>query len=392
MLQQIFDSANAMTAKGQEPRAHHVVPRFYLQRWAENNRVTVTDLDAHTSFSVDPKKALIETDFYRVPAGTVAGSDSPVVWEVWLSQIEGIAKGFFDKLDQSGPRALDGDDFGILAGFIAVQITRSRWHRYQARWMNSVGIHRAFEMDRPGAIEAQLRRSGENPSPERIAEVEKYWAKVTEDPWQMNLPASFELDLAQRSAIGIEDLLIHRQWFIYETEKPIITCDEPVVSLWEHMAADHVQDGGYFGTPILVFPLGPHLVLAMFRENIPVYRTVQTPLDWRDTLDLNQVIAGNAYRHIVSEPSDRAASKIYVPASKDPTQMIRAGKNGDQELLRWRVVRRWSDERDAPVRPVKSWWPPVVPPAPSGPQTREQWAEERRSWDAAGTPRSSRGR
>lgn len=380
LLQQIFDAANAMTASGQEPRAHHVVPRFYLDRWAEDNRVLVTDLDAHKSFNADPQKTLIENDFYRVPAGTAAGSDSPVVWEAWLSQIEGIAAGVFDKLDRSGAASLGCDDLGRLAGFIAVQVTRSRWHRYQARWMKSVGIHRAFELDRPGAVESQLRNAGEDPSPARIAEVEAYWAKVTADPWQMNLPPSFELDLAQRSAIDIEDQLVHRKWVIYDTDKPLLTCDEPVVSLWADMGADHVIDGGYFGTPIIVFPLGPRQVLAMFRQNMPVLRSGDVPLDWRDTLDLNQTIAGNAYRHVVSQPSNPLASKLYVPPSKDPTQFQHAGKNENRELVRWRVLRRWSDEPDAPIRPVKSWWPSVIPP----PQPSLSREEERRRWDAMG--------
>lgn len=380
MLQQIFDAADAMTAGGQEARKHHVVPRFYLDRWAENNRVTVTDLDAHTSFNIDPAKALIENDFYRVPAGTVAGSDSPVVWEAWLSQVEGVAAAVFDKLDNFGARSLDGDDRGRLAGFVAVQITRSRWHRYQARWMNSVGIYRAMELDRPGAIEAQLRRSGENPTAARIAEVESYFAKVLADPWQMQLPATFELDLTQRSSIGIEHLLVKRQWYIYETTGALITGDEPVVSLWEHMGADHLQNGGYLGTPIVFFPLDPHHVLAMFRQNMPVYRSIGEPLDWRDTLDLNTTIAGNSYRHVVSQPSHRVASKLYVPPSKEPTKLMRAGKNANEELLRWRVTRRWSDERDAPVRTVKSWWPLVVPLPPRAPSSRAELDAEYKRW------------
>jgi hypothetical protein len=369
-----------MTAGGQEPRKHHVVPRFYLDRWAENGRVTVTDLDAHKSHSVDPKNALIENDFYRVPAGTVAGSDSPVVWEAWLSQVEGIAAGIFDKLDKSGSRSLDGNDLGHLAGFIAVQITRSRWHRYQARWMNSVGIYRSMELDRPGAIEAHFQRSGQEPTPERVAEVKAYFAKILADPWQMRLLPSVELDLTQRSAIGIEDLLVKRHWYIYETTKALITGDEPVVSLWEHMSADHLQDGGYQGTPIIFFPLDPHHVVAMFRENMPVHRSIDEPLDWRDTLDLNTTIAGNSYRYVVSQPSNPIAAKLYVPGAKEPTQLIKAGKNGNQELLRWRVIRRWSDERGAPVRPVKSWWPTVVPPAPRGPTTRAEEDAEYKRW------------
>ena len=366
-----------MTASGQEPRKHHVVPRFYLDRWAEDGRVTVTDLDNRKSHSVDPKNALIENDFYRVPAGTTVGSDSPVIWEAWLSKVEGNAAKAFDQLDKVGFTRLDAEHLSYLAFFFAVQTTRSRWHRLQGRWMASVGIHRAFELDRPGAVEARLRAIGEDPTPERVAQVEAYWAKVTADPWQMNLSASFEMDTAQTSASGLADLFTTRGWMVYETEKPILTSDEPVVGLWENMGADHVQDGGYFGTPIIVFPLGPHQILASFRKNMPVLRSPETPLNWRDTIDLNQVIAGNAYRNVVAQPSNLIGGKLYVPPRKDPTQMQYQGK----DLIRWRMLRRWSDERDAPIRPVASWWPQIVPPPPAQPRTREDWAEERRKWD-----------
>ena len=380
-LLEIFAAANAMTASGQEPRKHHLVPRFYLDRWAESGRVMVTDLDAHKSHQVDPKNALIETDFYRVPPGTVIGSESPVVWEAMLSTVEGAAAAVFDKLDRLGYLSLDSNDLGRLVEFVAVQITRSRWHRYQGRWMSGVGLYRQFELDRPGAIEHALRESGEDPTPERIAEVEAFWARIIKDPWQMVLPAALEMALAQRSAIALADLLAERWCVVYETARPIVTCDEPVVSLWEFMGADHVLDGGYSGTPIVIFPLGPHQVLAMFRNNMPVVRRIDTPLDWRETLDLNQVIAGNAYRHVVSQPSNPIANKLRIPESKEPTQFQNLGtdENGG-ELVRSRIIRRWSDEAAAPVRPVASWWPPIIPAAPRPPRSNEDWEEEYRKW------------
>jgi hypothetical protein len=385
MVRAIFDAASAMTASGQEPRRHHVVPRFYLDRWAEGDRVQVTELDTKTTYEVDPKNALIETDYYRVPPGTVVGSESPVIWEAWLSKIEGDAKQVFDKLDAEGYLALDPEDLGRLVSFVAVQATRSRSYRYQMRWMSSVGMYRQYELDRPGAIEASLRRSGEDPTPERVAEVEAQWQTFLDNPWLMTLPPGLEMQMAQDAALRLADLLAERWCVVYDVEGKLITSDEPVVNLWEDMASDHVQDGGYHGTPIIVFPLGPHQVLAMFRNNMPVQRPLDEPLDWRDTLDLNQCIAGNAHRHIVSQPSNRAASKIYVPQSKDPADFKTVGKTeSGGELVRSRIVRRWNDELGAPVRPVPSWWPSVVPLPVGRPQTREEWEEEYRKWHSGG--------
>jgi hypothetical protein len=340
----------------------------------------VTDLDAHKSHTVDPKNALVETDFYRVPAGSAVGSTSPVIWEAWLSQIEGETKAVFDKLDRSGAASFDNEDLRALSVFIGVQYMRGRWARYQARWMASVGLYRAFELDRPGAIASQLANAGEEPTPERVAEVERYFAKVLADPWQMILPAADEMANAQRSAVGLAEALVGRRLVVYETERPIITCDEPVVSVWERMNGDHVQDGGFVGTPIILLPLDPHRVAALFRTNMTIQREWNSPLDWRDCLDLNEVIAGNAFRSTVSQPSNPIASKLRIPEAGDPMEMVKYQGRGQDELLRWRVLRRWTLEPRAPVRPVRSWWPTFVPPAPP-PPTRDRLAAEKRAWD-----------
>lgn len=377
-----FSAADAMSASGQEARKHHVVPRFYLDRWAEGNRVLVTDLDAGTSHAVDPKNALYQTDFYRVPAGTVVGTDSPVIWETWLSAVEGKAARAFHQFDKGGIRSLDEQALAELAGFIAVQTTRSRWYRYQVRWNASVGLFRAYELDKPGAVAARLVAAGEQPTPDRISEIEVYIAKMTADPWQMKLAASLEMDLAHRSAVGLNELLTTRKLMVYETEKPLLTGDEPVVGLWEDLAADHLEDGGWFGVPIIVFPMDPHHVLALFRQNMPLMKGSDTPLDWRETLQLNRAIAGNSYRHAVSQPSNPLASKLLIPRGKEPMEMQRGRDQDGSEIIRWRVVRRWSNEHGAPFRPVAGWWPPVLPAPPPGPRTQKEWDDERREWNA----------
>lgn len=377
MLLKIFAAADAMTASGQEPRRHHVVPRFYLERWAQERRVKVTELDARASHTVDPKNALVETDFYRIPAGGAEGSNSPVVWEAWLSKIEGNAKTVFDKMDAVGFAELAPTELGHIAVFVGVQATRSRAYRYQARWMSTVALHQVLELHRPGAIEAQMRRAGMDPTRDEVIATEEEWARTVDDPWQMNTSVGWEMEVSQAQASDLADLLATRSWVAYETSGPLITSDEPVVGLYEHMGADHLQDGGYHGAPVLVFPLGPHQVLAMFRENMPVQRPPAPPLDWRDTLDLNRAIAGNAHRYVVSQPSSRLAESLRIPERKAPSEIRRSGRNGNEELVRFRALTRWSDERDAPRRPVGSWWPRVVPPAPPPPRSRDEHRDER---------------
>lgn len=381
LLLEIFAAADAMTASGQEPRKHHVVPHFYLKRWAESDRVLVTDVDARSSYELDPKNALIETDFYRVAPGTVVGNDSPVVWEAMLSKMEGRAAEAFEKLDREGYRSLNSDDLGKLVEFVAVQITRSRSHRYKGRWEASVGLYRKYELDRPGALEALVSESGEVATAERLAQVRDAWQTILDDPWKMVPPPGWEMASVQLSAVQLADLFSSRWCVVYETTGPLLTGDEPVVGLWEDLAADHVMDGGWGGVPIIAFPLGPHQVLAMFRHNMPVLRPIDKALDWRDTLDLNQAIIGNCHRHVLAQPSNKIGTRLRVPERKDPVEMRKVGATDNGELVRSRVIGRWSDEPGAPKRPVAAWWPEFVPPAPHPPQTRAEWAREKQRVD-----------
>ncbi|WP_146238796.1 DUF4238 domain-containing protein [Arthrobacter livingstonensis] len=367
-LQRILDAAAAMTAKGQEPRRHHLVPKFYLERWAINNRILVTDLDINKSFPVAPINALIETDYYRVPEGSFQGG-SPVVWETWLSTIEGHAKSVFDAIDKNGLPNISDIQHAHLLHFLGVQITRSRSYRFRGRWMMGPGYYQAMELNRPGAIEALLIREGGNPSPERISELEAYFAQVNADPWRVPMAAEQEMLMSTEAGGKMAETLHSRQLVLYTTAKPLLTCDEPVVLLHEHMGALHPDDGGYLRAPIIAFPFGPREVLAMFREDLPLSRPNNVELDWRETLELNRAIAGNAHRHLVEGPDGGNGANLYVPAAKDPVRMVTlppAEGNG-HEVLWTTAQRRWTGEHDAPVRPVSAWWPAAVPPPPQGP-------------------------
>lgn len=373
-----------MTANGQEPRRHHLVPKFYLERWAVDNRVLVTDLaNDKRSFPVTSKNALVETDYYRVPAGSVQGG-SAVVWEAWLSKIEGDAAGVFAAIDAGGLMSLDQKQHSQLLHFLGVQITRSRTHRFRGRWMMGPGYYRAWELHRPGAIEAMLKRAGQDASAEKIAEMEDYFVKVAADPWSVPMAAEQEMDMATRGAELLAETLSSRKFMLYRTAKPLLTSDEPVVLLHENMASDHPDDGGYFRAPIVAFPFGPRHVLAMFRQDMPVLRSDSPELDWRETLELNRAIAGNAHRHLVEGPGGRLGASLYVPEAKDPVRVVTVPHpSGDGTELLWMPAqRRWTGEPDAPLRPVTSWWPFVVPPAPRGPATAEEWQQERDEYNA----------
>jgi hypothetical protein len=112
--------AAAMTAAGQEPRRHHLVPRFYLERWAVNERVRVVDLiRSRNAYELSPAQAAVETDFYRLDEPD--GDTSPVHWEVWLSEVEEKAAATIACIDAAGLADMGDEAHQWLCLFLAVR-------------------------------------------------------------------------------------------------------------------------------------------------------------------------------------------------------------------------------------------------------------------------------
>lgn len=358
-LREIFRAAAAMTEKGEEPHKHHLVPRFYLERWAEHGQVLVTELGPpKKSFLLKPLNALYETDYYRVTPGVFEGG-SPVVWEAWLQKIESEAAVIFATIDDKGLESLTEAELGLLIYFIGVQATRSRSFRYQSRWWMGPGYFAAFELDKPGALEAHLERAGEIATPRRLAELRAYFDAVCSDPWQVPMSPELDLKMAMDGARVVAESLRKRRFVMYRTAKPLVPCDEPVVLLYESMAVDHPSDGGYDRAPIVVLPFGPHQVLAMFHPGMPVLHDPGREIRWDETLELNRAIAGNAHRSLVELSDGRLGRNLYIPDPKPPARLVtlEASKSEAGEILWMPSQCRWSGEPDAPVRPVASWWP-----------------------------------
>ncbi|MDY7543364.1 MULTISPECIES: DUF4238 domain-containing protein [unclassified Cryobacterium] len=100
-------------------RRHHTVPRFYLQGFAELDRVTTVRLPGDLRFTQSVSDATVVNNFYTVE-NHEAGPD---VIEKALSGIEGDAAAVLKTLIE-GKWPLAAEDRMTLGYFIALQATR----------------------------------------------------------------------------------------------------------------------------------------------------------------------------------------------------------------------------------------------------------------------------
>lgn len=371
--------AAAMTAAGQEPRRHHLVPRFYLERWAVNGRVRVVDLiRGRNAYELSPAQAALETDFYRLDEPD--DDTSPVYWEAWLSEVEGKAAATIARIDAAGLAAMDDQAHQWLCLFLAVQMTRSRSVRHRRRAMFAEEMARVLEIGGPEDLARELTGADRSFTSENLEELVADVERFRADPSQLPLSRKEDLEHSAKTATHIAGILMTRHVTLYKTRRAIITCDEPVVELHEYMAKPAIW-GGVWGAPILAFPFGPHAVLALYRRDLEPPLEPGSMLTTIETVDLNSSILANAHGLAIARAGDRIAERLYLPEQPVSIRSQRIDSpRSDESLLRFWTPRRWQDRHDAPVRVVSRWWPEHVPPAPR-PDPEEQaimdsWSQE----------------
>lgn len=354
MIRRIDQAADAMTTSGQEPRKHHLVPRFYLERWAVEGRVRVTDLSRGTSYAPSPKQAARQTDFYRLEPGAFRGS--PVWWEVFLSQLEGEASEALRVLDNSQIDALTLEKLGEFYWFVAMQFTRGVAFRENLQWTALQGHVIGYQSSGDEYIKKRLADRGRSADTETVAQARDLLLAMIADPLRVPMPNVVKVRESADMAAKLIPYLLQRRAVLYNTPRRLITCDEPLAAIAEEMGAD-VGDFGIANAPILVFPLSPTRVLALFHPDLPIRLAPDAELTVRETVELNQVLAGNASRLTFEIPTTSYGVKLYVPPrpAGGDRQVVQRRPNGE-ELHRLIPARRWRRDPAAPTRPVRRWW------------------------------------
>lgn len=104
-----------------EPRRHHLVPRWYLKRFATaKDRIGVHDRGAQKRYVATVRTAGAEVGFYDVNAEGLARD----AVEQLLGRIEAPASGATRKLTTSGPTSLSATERSDVALFVATQLLR----------------------------------------------------------------------------------------------------------------------------------------------------------------------------------------------------------------------------------------------------------------------------
>ena len=342
------------------PRKHHVIPASYLARWERDGRIRVTETDSKRTYTTSPEKAARETDFYSLASEDLDSHKiPPLLMETILSQIEGSAKPIIDLLLDSGPAALSPLGALGFAQFLAFQVTRGRAFRAQLMAMVNAGMLKLWEGISDEDIAALLKEQGGDNSPESVTGVRKMLGKWEDGKWTMAPQPPALVGYAASAAEPLAMTFLARPWRIYTSVMPMITCDEPVVSV-PLPSGNRREYPGLATAGVVLFPLDPHHLLAMFHPYLALDEAALSPeLCPSEADEINLELVANSDRWLFELPNHTRGRTLTVPRhARERTvfESIKGANHPEHEFFRGYRPTRWHLSARVPSPPVERWW------------------------------------
>ncbi|MGW6695030.1 DUF4238 domain-containing protein [Rhodococcus sp. NPDC054953] len=345
-LEDDFVEESRRIGRSEQGKKHHHIPQMYLKRWAVDGKVQPTQVDSRQAYRPQPpKEVAYQNNFYSLPP--VDGAmDLPLKWiETHLGRIESESTRHLDALTAWAAGVVS--DVALkrdLSVFLGLQVTRTVGNRQRALLL----------VEGPDSAKRLfLKKANPHWTP---AQIEESMNRRQDDPKHEAL----DLMISDVRNV-VADALYQREWAVYRTESPLVTCDDPVVFLAGPPLPRSISIGA-MGSAVVLYPVGPHCLLAMLRPGLR-HRGPYT-LDAAETASINTEIVAAATKTAFERPGDGLAVTIAVPprpvvADLDDEQTRNLGDAAAlQYLLQAASPRtRWAaDITAAPAWPVPRWY------------------------------------
>lgn len=296
-------------------KRHHVVPKFYLRRFANRagDITAVHPAENFRRYTTSIENVAVEGHFYNLP--TEEGWVTVV--EDTLSKLESIAGHDLPRL--AAGRSIQLAAFRRrLSFFMAVQFVRGRSsHEAMVSFTKDLFL-KVAQISTPEIIQAEAERQGRAMTIEEAREV---W-RVGQDPTlkvefqkigPKQLPADSLVSAPHVFELGrkLIPFFYERVWTLFEFDDPVLmTSDEPVAQGVDTRVPD--RPAGLAQAETVVFPLDPHRALMMERPD----RT-GLPSRAKGTPELartfNLLVAMRSTKQLFFHPDTDPLSTLNIP-------------------------------------------------------------------------------
>jgi hypothetical protein len=309
---------------------NHLVPRFYLNRFADDNkRLAAVQRGTGATHIASTEKLSAQADFYSYI--DVHGDKSSDL-ETILSKFESQAAPAFERIAAAPTATPTEEDRGLILNFIAFQVGRSRRFRHQYNAMADFGQKLMLSMESKDPSDARERLRAAMDRDPTDGEVQQ-WLEMLEDPDKLVFEPHQNEGLMAGLHVGAEVLaaLVARRWIILRMSEPIlVTSDEPV-TLWSRPRRDDSFYGRGLGNADEVrLPLDRHHMLVLLLEEPPKRSGAVPPLFARD---MNRLTATSAYEWVYAHPTNADLRAIRDWTREAPPRAIQADAFGEKKVI-----------------------------------------------------------
>ena len=246
--------------KASVPRRHHYVPRFYLERFADQRgRLRAFNRQSGESITTSAKSVAVERDFYKIPDGVGIPVET---LEELFSMAESDAAAAMRKVVAEG-RVGVAERY-VLAPYIALQTLRTRRSRNTRREM--------FEWVETLQAQIRLRErlsSGEFERESDRASAEELLGQLEAGEIRIGLDDEAFVGM---SLLGLEEvsleLLEGWNWLVVMLTGPkFVTSDHPVCLLGEPEPGSPGTNVGVGNALEIWLPVDPRHALVLSRDH-----------------------------------------------------------------------------------------------------------------------------
>ena len=307
--------ANERQARANEPKGHHTVPRFLLERFADSNGV-IDLLDRETfklRATTGVRGVLKINHFYRVET---EDGPSTIVEKFFANDVERHAAEAIRRIvDQqralSFPRPRT-----YISRFLATQFLRGTSMREALRQQYIHLSRKSFELTTPEMIMSVMEAQGDSIGKVEAEDLARWARNPKNYQIQVDRLHNEHARLILEQSWEFVPYFRERSWQLLTFEEPtLVTGDEPIALVGETLIpGDSV---GLGNAPAIVFPTDPRHALVLARRDVDMgeKRRKGTPAMARI---INEHIAFACHRSIIRHPCTDPLNGITLPRKAPP--------------------------------------------------------------------------
>ena len=309
------------------PVRHHVVPRFYLDRWGSGRRRVYVRRRDRAPFDASTRHVAVETGFYNVVDS--AGQTSAAV-EKFLNSIEGPGAEALRQIDRIGePPKHGSEERWALASLLALQHTRSPEQRARTMFHDNVqSFLNGRELTRELVAEYLAEHHlGSTPSPNEVEAALGWVSASIHMGGETSVTQSIELMLT--TAANLTPLIEEMRWTVEHDRKGRFLSSDTPLTIWRPPSKrDQFEGIGIENCIEVRIPLDPWKLLVLHRDR---QRPSSVGASTERPRKCNTDLARGCHTLVFGSDQQRAMIDALTLRSKRPVLRFGIGP-GYQEL------------------------------------------------------------